>query len=70
MKYEISSYSVSKKPLNGVCKSPAIWGTSGNMVMPFVYLRKPKWISDASFEEIIDAISLNLPYGFIVERGE
>lgn len=57
----LDAYSVSQYPVARVCKSSCIWGHSGNTSLPLVYLRKPQWLSDESFHEIVSFIKLELP---------
>jgi len=62
----LEKYSISTEPLSGVCKSPAFWGhykEDKSGISPLVYFKKPKWISDESFAEIVKHLSLDLPEG-------
>ncbi len=65
----IESYSICE-PIKGVCKSRAIWGSSGNMTFPLVYLRKPKHLTEDQFKEIVGQLSLSLPVGYTIETLE
>lgn len=69
-RYPIDSYSISEGPIPPVCKSPAIWVTSGNTTFPVAYLRKPKHISQKSFVEIVRSIEMHLPAGWEIEFEE
>jgi len=65
---KIESYSVNR-PIKGVCKQYAIWGTEGGTTAPLVYLQRPKWITDdLEWEDIVDSIRLNLPKGIIISE--
>lgn len=51
-------------PIKGICKSHAIWGQDGGRISPVAYLRKPKYVTDEQWVEIVAAIKLELPVGF------
>jgi hypothetical protein len=57
------------KPLDGVCKSDALWGTDkAGVDVPLIYFRRPKWItSDAAWNKIINSIVLKLSNGFEIK---
>lgn len=65
---KIEKYSVSLNQFTGVCKSPALWGhrKDSNGIVPLIYFRKPKWVSDESFREIVKEIRLVMPKDFLV----
>ena len=67
----LEKYSVSTVPISGVCKSPTFWGhykENKSLVTLLVYLKKPKWISKKSFDEIVEHLFLNLPKGFEIKE--
>jgi hypothetical protein len=48
------------KPIAGWSKSYAIYKKEGNSLMPMIYLRKPKWLTDEEFEEFIKSIGFTI----------
>ena len=68
--YIVMSYCVARDrhvlPSN---KLPAIYGMSetdeGNVMFPLAYIKKPKNLSQESFESVLDSINLSLPAGFV-----
>lgn len=68
----LRSYSVQINGVAGLCKSPALWGNrlNENCCMPLCYFRKPKWISQQSFEAILKGIKLELPRDFFITSEE
>jgi hypothetical protein len=66
MSRKLNSYSVCA-PSKGLNKRWYIGGLfSPNIISPLFYIQKPKWISDESFQKIVDAIRLEIPQGFHV----
>ncbi len=65
----IDSYSICE-PVTGVCKSYAIWGGSGGTTFPLIYLRKPKYLPEDQFKEIVGQLSLSLPVGYTIETPD
>ena len=59
MKFD--SYSISRNGLEGICKSPVIWGHRESSMMPLVYLRKPKWMTEEDFYKVVDNLTIHLP---------
>lgn len=59
------SYSI-QSPIRGICKSTGIWISEGNKMAPLVFFRKPKWVSDDQWLEIVNCIRIDLPKGFDV----
>lgn len=62
-KFIMGSYSISTKPISGICKQPALWGHEKNRasMVPLIYLQKPKWISEETFLRIVESIRLDIP---------
>ena len=48
------TYSVQKKPW--ATRGPAIYFTEGSTCYPVCYLRKPKYLSEANWQKVLDAI--------------
>jgi hypothetical protein len=70
MKKSLITYSIDKT--REFAKSIVIWGEIryerdfgliGYRMEPLIYLQKPKWLSEESFEKIISGIELNLKEG-------
>lgn len=59
---KLESYSISVED-NSPFKSPTLWGNRAdkNETYPLVYFRKPKWVSEESFKEIVKSITVSLP---------
>ena len=57
---DLDAYSVSKEPMDGIVKSPTIWGHKGNSVFPIAYLRKPKHISAGEWKEVVNSIRIKM----------
>lgn len=63
---KIKSYYINKDGVKGLVKSAGIWGTSGNKSFPLIYFKRPKFISEEKFKEIIDHITLTIRNDFEV----
>lgn len=65
---KLKSYSISIED-NGPVKSPTLWGNHAdkNETYPLVYFRKPKWISEESFKEIVKTITVSLSKDLEIE---
>jgi hypothetical protein len=48
------------EPINGFCKSHAIYKKVGNSISPMVYLRKPKGVTDEEFEKFINSLGFTM----------
>lgn len=63
---KIASYYIGK-PITGFCKRRAIWCDNGKGChFPLVYFQKPKWLSEETYQTIVDSIMVNLPVDFEV----
>ena len=62
---KLKTYEINRKPIQGICKQPSMWGTcaDNNGIYPLIYFQKPKWMDEESFKLIVSSITLNLPYG-------
>lgn len=52
-------------------KSPSVWGQSGSIILPLLYLRRPKWIkNDSEWEFIVNKVfeGFNLPADFTLTK--
>jgi len=49
---------VKSKPVAGWCKSHALYLKQGSAMTPLCYFRKPKHISDADFELLLDDLEI------------
>lgn len=56
----MKSYSISPNGLEGLVKSPIIYGHWGNVISPLAYIQKPKLVSDEDFKRVVEAIELHL----------
>ena len=55
-------------PIKGLLKSYSLMATEGNVSMPLVILKRPKWItSDEAWKDIITSLSLCLPKGYEIK---
>jgi hypothetical protein len=63
---KIDSYYINKNGIKGLVKSAGIWGIDKNRQFPLVYLRKPKYLDEEKFQQIIDTITISLEKGFEV----
>lgn len=57
---EFDSCSFSRNGLKPLVKSPTIWGHKGNVTLPLCYLMKPKYMSDAEWDDFLDGFSFEL----------
>ena len=46
------------KPIQGVCKSHALWVREGVKTWPVLYFRKPKHLSQDVFEALLDGMEI------------
>jgi len=62
---KLKTYEINRKPIQGICKQPSMWGTDAdnNGIYPLIYFQKPKWMDEESFKLIVSSVTLNLPYG-------
>jgi hypothetical protein len=62
---KLGSYSISSRPISGVCKRAAIWGHEQDTgtTFPLAYLQRPKWVTDEAWEKILHAINLEFQKG-------
>ena len=42
-------------------KSVVVWGHEQATAYPIMYIRKPKWMSQESFDNMIDKVRISLP---------
>ena len=58
MKFD--KYTIETKGIDGVCKSPSAWGCEKGTgrILPLVYFRQPKWLSNADFQQVIKSIRI------------
>jgi len=54
------------KPVKGMVKQWGLWVKENHQIAPLVYFQKPKWIQESQWEQIVNAIEINLPEGFKV----
>lgn len=70
--FKVKSYQIEIKGIDNICKSPSLWMTfetkTGSSFSPVVYFKKPKWISEESFINIVKSIEINLPKNTIIRR--
>jgi hypothetical protein len=54
---KLGSYSISTRPVLGICKQAALWGHDAerNGMTPLAYLQRPKWISDEGWNLVLGA---------------
>lgn len=48
------------KPIQGVCKSHALWAREGSKTWPVLYLRKPKHLNQDVFEALLEGMEITL----------
>lgn len=78
MKKSLITYSIDKT--KEFAKSVIIWGEIERIddlnnkknysLAPLIYLQKPKWISEESFEKIVSGIKLDLPLNMKIKDNE
>jgi len=68
---KFDSYTIETQGHKNICKSPSAWGKrkGTNQYIPLVYFRKPKWMSEEDFREIIGCIRMDFPAGKEFEEG-
>ena len=69
---KLKTYEINRKPIQGICKQPSMWGTcaDNNGIYPLIYFQKPKWMAQESFELIVKNIKLDLPQNTEIKREE
>lgn len=71
---KIDAYSISKNGLKGYRKSTIVWGHEHKhfsaKTFPILYIRKPKWMAQESFESLLDGIVINIPKDFEFRKHE
>lgn len=77
MKKSLITYSIDKT--KKFAKSIIIWGEIRHekdigpityRMEPLIYLQKPKWLSEESFEKIVSRIELNLKEGLELKNND
>jgi hypothetical protein len=60
---KLKSYEINKTGFKGICKMPGIWALSLDLpaLYPLVYFKKPKWMDEATFMKVIEAIRFDWP---------
>lgn len=49
-------------------RTRAIWGVCGNVISPLIYFRKPKWMSEKAFLQILAHLELKMPQTIEIEE--
>jgi len=63
MSKETIEYSI-ERPIKGLIRSWALWAKrKPNIIVPVIYFRKPKSISDDAWVRIMENMKLGLPLG-------
>ena len=62
MKIKIESYE--KDTTHDWLKSDIIWANGSGASAPILHIRKPKWLSQESYDKILEAIEFDLNVGF------
>ena len=57
---ELDSMSFAKSGITGVCKSASVWGTKKAVTYPLFYLRKPKWMPEETYRELLDRLDIRI----------
>lgn len=50
---ELESITFAKRGMYNIVKSASVWGNKGCTTFPLFYIRKPKWISQQMFDELM-----------------
>jgi hypothetical protein len=63
---QLKGYEINLNGIQGVSKSPGIWGhvKGENMTIPLMFLKKPKWMVQEDFNMIVKSIQIYIPGNF------
>ena len=57
------------KPIQGSIKQYGLWIQENAKIVPLVFFRKPKWVPEDQWAEIVNAIDINLPKEYNIETN-
>jgi hypothetical protein len=63
---KIAKYSIQTKSMKPLCVSPSVWGTvqKTNEMVPLMFFKKPKWMHQDDFIELVKTVQLYIPANF------